>query len=123
MTESTIAHATAAEAAVNHTAAVETLYDPDGVPIGVPTAAVEKFLALGYSRTHADVPALASEVAALAAALPAPWTAYAEACEAGGVVDNAAQDTARAALDALVEACNRLHLALHRRYPVYQKEN
>jgi hypothetical protein len=121
MTESTIPHTAGAEATVN-APATETLFDQDGVPVTVPAAAVEKFLRLGYTRQHADIPALLSEVAALTFALPAPWEAYTVACEARGVVDNAAQDTARVVLDALVEACNRLHLALHRRYPVHQED-
>lgn len=119
MSKSTIAHTTGADGVVN-APATETLYDPDGVPITVPAEAAEKFLKLGYSRAYQDIPDVLSELAALAAALPAPWAAYAAACEGRGAVDNAAQDTARAALDELVGAANRLHLALHRRWPVAQ---
>lgn len=115
MSESTIAHAAAPSAAVNAPATV-TLYDPDGDPITVEAAAVDKWLARGFSRARVDLDALVAEVEAHAAALAAPWRAYADACRAAGHIDNAAQDTARAALDLLADAALRLHLAIHRTY-------
>lgn len=121
MARSTVRHDAAADAAVN-AARTETLYDLDGDPIAVPGDRVEKFLRQGYTREHQDVPTLASEVAALSKALPETWRAYVDACAAAGSVDNAAQDTARAALDELATACNRLHLALHRAYPSSQED-
>lgn len=120
MSKSSVPHAAGAKAEVN-APVTETLYDPDGVAIAVPAEAVEKFLRLGYSREYQDIPAVLSELTALSGALAAPWAAYADACAAAGAIDNAAQDTARAALDELVVAANRLHLALHRRYPVQQE--
>lgn len=122
MPDITIHHTPAAAAEVNIHPLV-TLYDASGEAIQVEAAKVDTWIARGFSRETVDLEALLADVRATAAALPGPWQAYVDACQQGGAVDNAAQDVARVVLDDLAGACQRLHLALHRSFPVAQQEN
>lgn len=121
MAKSTVHHESTAAAEVNLLTNV-TLYDQDGEPVAVAADSVEKWLARGFSRTPTDLDTLLAEVEAHAGAVVEPWRAYADACRAAGTVDNAAQDTARVALDLLSDACARLHLAIHRQFPMPQAD-
>ncbi len=118
--ESTIEHSSAAAAEIGGPV---TLYAPDGEPVQVAADKVELWLSRGFSRSRLDPADLVGDVVALAGALAQPWLAYHDATAARGVIDQAAQDTAHEALRLLCAAADRLHRAIHERYPVPQEDN
>ncbi len=95
---------------------VELWHEASGRRVMSAPEDVNFWLAQGFSRTKTDPEAIASEVRAHIEALWPPWSAYLEDAKDGELIDPALQVAAHMALNLLTDACNRLHLALHRRY-------
>lgn len=113
--ESTIAISNTAEAEVNAPEMV-TVYSPDGEAIQVQSNRLNIWLNRGFSLQTTDFDAVYSELAPLCKALNDAWGLYLNETRENGFISSGSQDAAQFALDMLGNACNRLHMAIHRAY-------
>lgn len=118
--ESTTPNESTVAGAVNAPGEV-TLYAPDGTPIRVAEASVNAMLRLGFSRERTDPESVLADLEALIPNLIPAWQAYWGATQAAGHIDEAAMDTAHAAIRLVAEAANRVHLAIHQRFGVAEE--
>ena len=120
--EQSVPVTTAADAVVNNPPPVE-LYSQDGRPVTVAFADVDYWLTHGLTREKHDPVEAGNEFSLLCDSTKAAVEAYLKVVIDDGIIDQheaSAMAVAEQAMEDLTQCWDRLHSALHARFPIKQ---